>query len=62
MLGEFVKQIVVVEAAHLDNSVDELARAVESEAAIRLAGDSVNHKIDLWRRAPVKGELDLAET
>ena len=61
MLGEFVKQFAALEAAHLDNGINEFTRAVESEATIRLPGDSADGEIDLRCRTPIQGQFGLAK-
>jgi hypothetical protein len=61
VLGEFVKQFAALEAAHLYNGIDEFIRTVESEATIRLPGDSADGEIDLRCRAPVQGQFGLAK-
>ena len=51
--GEGFEQRAIVETAHFDNGVDEFARAIERESAIRLAGDAPRAKIE--RRARCAG-------
>ncbi len=58
--GEGFEQRAIVEAAHFDNGVDEFARAIERESAIRLAGDAPRAKIERRRGAPVERDLALA--
>ena len=48
--GEGLEQRAIVEAAHFDYGVDEFARAIERESAIRLAGDAPRAKYRAWAR------------
>ena len=54
------KQRAIVEAAHFDDGVDECARTIERETAIRLAGQAPRAKIERRRGAPVERDLALA--
>ena len=58
--GEAIEQRVLVEAAHLDDRIDQFALAVEDEPAIDGAGDPPRGDIERGRDASIERHFPLA--
>lgn len=52
-------QCVVVEACHLQDVIDDLARAVERERTVRGASDRVDRDVEIGSEAPIESEFGV---
>ena len=59
-LGEMVQRLGLVEAAHFDRPLDDLAVTADREPPVRRARDRDHAAVDLRRIAPVDLDLGLA--
>ena len=56
-----VEKVVLREAAHLHDRVDEGAGAVEGQPPVGLSGDPADPEVECGRRATVQDKFGLAE-
>jgi hypothetical protein len=60
LLSHVVKQALLIEAVHFNDSIDQGSRAVESKLSIRFARDGADANVQLGRCPAVQVELSHA--